>query len=391
MRPQGTLAHGHPGEVGGHEVVSATRHATLVGDAYPGYVFSDAPRNVYWEMTLACDLACKHCRADAIKRRDPMELEGEGARAMIRDIKAMGSMLILTGGDPIRRPDLFELVAYAREIGVPVSITPSTTPTLTREVVERFRTLGVAAMGISVDGPKAEVHDAFRGVPGTFAHSMRALALAREVRIPVQVNTTVTRETLPHLEALYGLLEKNAPPVRRWSLFLLVPVGRGARLGALTAEEVETLFGWVYEAGREAPFHMATVEAPHYRRHWIQRKLAEGMPRGALERAAKQMGFGMRDGNGVIFVSHRGDVYPAGFLPAPLLGNVRQRPLSEIYRRAPALHQLRNMDALHGKCGACEFRWACGGSRSRAYAATGDFMAAEPTCIYQPLARQATA
>ena len=354
----------------------------LVGDRYPGLIYGHAPRNVYWEMTIACDLACKHCRADAIHARDPLELSGAEARALLRDIKVMGSMVILTGGDPMKRPDLFDLIEYGRSLDLPVSITPSTTPTLTREVVRRFKELGVAAMGVSLDAPTALLHDAFRGVDGTFERSQAALAWAREFKIPVQVNTTVTTVTMPHLPALFSLLKnEHAPPVRRWSLFLLVPVGRGADLGVPTAEQIEELFGWIYAVSEDAPFHVGTVEAPHYRRFWIQQKEAAGMPPVAIAQMAKRMGFGVRDGNGVIFVSHRGDVYPAGFLPHPLLGNVRERPLSEIYRDAPALRRLRDMDRLTGACGACSYRWACGGSRARAYAMTGDLMATDPFCV----------
>jgi radical SAM protein len=361
--------------------------AELVGNGaiHPGYVYKTAPLNVYWEMTIACDLACKHCRADAIQHRDALELNSEEARRFMRDVASMGSMLILTGGDPMKRPDLFELIGYARQIKLPVSITPSTTPTLTREVVQRFKELGVAAMGISLDGPNAAVHDSFRGVVGTFERSMSALEWAAEFRIPVQVNTTVTRETLPHLQAMYELLRDRAsPPVRRWSLFLLVPVGRGVDLGIPEASEVEELFKWVYETSSEAPFHISTVEAPHYRRYWIQRKSEEGMGSEDISRLAKRMGFGIRDGNGVIFVSHRGDVFPAGFLPHPKLGNVRVTPLSEIYRASPYLLRLRDMDRLRGKCRECEFRWACGGSRARAYGMTGDSMGSDPFCDYQP-------
>lgn len=360
---------------------------SVMGHRIPGHVYSEAPRNVYWETTIACDLACRHCRAEAIPERDPLELAGEEARAMLRDVKAMGSMLILTGGDPMKRPDLFELIEFARAIHLPVSVTPSTTPRLTREGVARCKELGVAALGVSLDGPSARLHDAFRGVEGTFAHSMNVLAWAREFRIPVQVNTTVSRETLPHLEAIYRLLvERGCPPVRRWSLFHLVPVGRGAQLGVPTAPDVEALLHWVYERSGSAPFHMSTVEAPHYRRVWIQRRLAEGAALHEVTRSARRMGFGIRDGNGVIFVSHRGDVYPAGFLPYPCLGNVRERPLSEIYRTSPALIQLRDADQLRGRCGRCAFRWACGGSRARAFATTGDYLDSDPCCAYEPLA-----
>jgi radical SAM protein len=349
------------------------------------YVYEKAPRNVYWEMTVACDLACRHCRAEAIAHRDPLELTLEEGKALICDVKALGSMLILTGGDPMKRPDLFELIGYARARGVPISITPSTTPALTRESVRRFRELGVAAMGISLDGPGPDVHDTFRGVSGTFEQSMNALRWAREFRLPVQVNTTVASDTLPHLAAVYRLLAETAvPPVRRWSLFLLVPVGRGALLKVPSAAEVEELFAWVYTVSRDAPFHVSTVEGPHYRRYWMQRQLEAGVPPEEIHRLGRRMGFGIRDGNGVIFVSHRGEVYPAGFLPYPLLGTVRERPLSDIYRTSPALQALRDMDRLRGRCGRCEFRWVCGGSRARAYGMTGDPMESDPLCEYDP-------
>jgi len=360
--------------------------AELVGKtAYPGYVYANAPRNVYWEMTIACDLACQHCRADAIPHRDPLELTTEEGKALMRDVKEMGSMLILTGGDPMKRQDLFELIAYAREIGLPRGITPSTTPALTRDAIRRFAELGVATMGISLEGPRPEVHDTFRGVPGTFERSMEALQWAGEFHIPVQVNTTVTRQTVPHLPSLYRLLREEASPaVRRWSLFLLVPVGRGAGLELPSANEVEELFAWVYSISQEAPFNVSTVEAPHYRRYWIQRKLQEGMSLEEIQKLGMKMGFGIRDGNGVIFVSHRGEVYPAGFLPYPFLGSLRTQPLSSIYRNSPFLLELRDMDRLKGKCGRCEFRWVCGGSRARAYGITEDPMESDPFCAYEP-------
>jgi radical SAM protein len=353
--------------------------------AYPGYVYAKAPRNVYWEMTIACDLACQHCRANAIPHRDPLELTTEEGKALMRDVKEMGSMLILTGGDPMKRQDLFELIAYAREIGLPRGITPSTTPALTRDAIRRFAELGVATMGISLEGPRPEVHDTFRGVPGTFERSMEALQWAGEFHIPVQVNTTVTRQTVPHLPSLYRLLREEASPaVRRWSLFLLVPVGRGAGLELPSANEVEELFAWVYSISQEAPFNVSTVEAPHYRRYWIQRKLQEGMSLEEIQKLGMKMGFGIRDGNGVIFVSHRGEVYPAGFLPYPFLGSLRTQPLSSIYRNSPFLLELRDMDRLKGKCGRCEFRWVCGGSRARAYGITADPMESDPFCAYEP-------
>lgn len=349
------------------------------------YVHAHAPRNVYWETTIACDLACQHCRAEAIPQRDPEELDHEQARALIREVKELGSLLVLTGGDPMKRPDLFELMDFARSIEQPFAITPSTTPTVTREVVREFRDRGVSVVGVSLDGPTPAVHDAFRGVDGTFAVSQNALAWAREFELKVQVNTTVCTTTLPHLDDLFELLAaQHAPPVVRWSLFVLVPTGRGSVLRAPSAEQLEELFAWVYSKARSAPFHISTVEAPNYRRFWLQQQMAAGKTWDELRALGPRMGFGMRDGNGVIFVARNGEVYPAGFLPAPLLGNVKRDRLSELYRHSPQLAELRDMDRLTGKCGLCEFRWLCGGSRGRAYATYGDSMAEEPLCVHQP-------
>jgi radical SAM protein with 4Fe4S-binding SPASM domain len=294
-------------------------------------------------------------------------------------------MLVLTGGDPLKRPDIFELIEYGRQLPIHVSITPSTTPRLDRDTVRRFSELGITAMGVSLDGPTAAIHDGFRNVPGTFDYSMNALRWAREFDIPVQVNTTVTAHTLAHVRAMYELLRTQAaPPVRRWSLFLLVPIGRGTELDTPSATDVEQLFEWVYSIADEAPFRVGTTEAPHYRRYWIQQKLKEGMSLEAINAHGRQMAFGIRDGNGVVFVSHRGEIYPAGFLPHPLLGNVRERSLVECYRDAPALRQLRDPANYTERCGRCEFKWVCGGSRARAFAMTGDPLGEDPLCAYQP-------
>jgi radical SAM protein len=344
------------------------------------HVYRVAPRNVYWETTIACDLDCRHCRASAITTRDPRELSGEEARELIRDVANMGSMLVLTGGDPLKRPDIYELIAFARALDVPVSITPSITPTLTESTIRRLAELGVSAMAVSLDGPNPEIHDEVRRVPGTYALTLRALGWARAAGIPVQVNTTITRFTAPGLASLYELLASTAtPPVRRWSLFLLVPVGRGAELQGLGPDEVEELFAWIHSLAKRAPFHVSTVEAPHYRRFVLEREREAGRSPAELEALGRRMGFGIRDGNGVVFVSHLGEVAPAGFLPITV-GNVREQPLSVIYRESPLLLELRDTDRLQGKCGRCEFRAICGGSRARAFAATGDPMASDPAC-----------
>ncbi|HEY5956166.1 MAG TPA: TIGR04053 family radical SAM/SPASM domain-containing protein [Polyangiaceae bacterium] len=352
------------------------------------FVYADAPRNVYWETTVACQLACQHCRAEALPQRDPLELSTEEGKRLIDSVKALESLLVLTGGDPLEREDLFELIAYARDLHVPVAVTPSTTPSLTREKLSQLRDLGIATLGISLDGPTGSLHDQFRGVKGTFQHSMNALGWARELGVGVQINTTVTRDTQPQLGAMFELLASSAsPPVRRWSLFLLIPTGRGSTLGALQAKEVDALFDWTYRISEHSPFHVSTVEAPHYRRHWIEQRMAAGMPAEAILRQAARMGFGIRDGNGVVFVARNGDVFPAGFLPFPKLGNVREQPLDHIYRTSPELASLRDMDQLTGKCGRCTYRWLCGGSRARAWSVAGDLLGDDPACAYDPPAQ----
>ncbi len=362
--------------------VSRVRPERIGPPPYEGFVFREAPQNVYWEVTRACDLVCQHCRADAQVTRHPEELTLEEGRRLLEDIARMGSLLIFTGGDPLKRPDLFDLMAYARELGIPFGITPSTTPLLTREVLARFKALGVMALGLSLDGPSAEVHDAFRGWTGAFDRALEVLGWAREVGIPVQVNTTVTARNIHLIPRMLEVLAPYAPPIRRWSLFVLIPVGRGVALGMPDPESLDALFDWADRAQAEAPFHIRTVEAPHYRVRLV-RELAT-LPEEARLKRLRAIGAGIRDGNGVIFVSHTGEVYPSGFLPIRV-GNVRERPLSEIYRTSPVLNRLRDPDGFAGKCGRCRYRYLCGGSRARAWGFHGDMMAEEPLCtVFEP-------
>jgi len=351
--------------------------------SFPTYRFAKAPRNVYWETTRACTLKCRHCRAEAICDRDPDELTFEEALPLLDAVAELGSMLVFTGGDPLERPDLLRLIEAARARHIPVAITPSTTPSLTEQHVAAFRQLGVTALGISLDGPSAELHDGFRGVPGTFAHSMNALNWAEKYGLKVQINTTCTQQTLEHLDPLYTLL-LGFGAVRRFTLFFLIATGRGTQLTAPDANDAERAFAWIYEHEATAPFHISTVEAPHYRRYLIERRTREGASEEALAANAARYGFGIHDGNGVIFVNRIGEVMPAGFLPVPVLGCVRTQSLVDIYRHHPELQALRDMERLLGRCGRCRFRYVCGGSRARAYASSGSRFAEDPGCGYQP-------
>jgi radical SAM protein len=346
--------------------------------------YAQNPLLVYWEMTQACALACRHCRAEAMPTRHPAELNYLEGRELLRQIAGFGApspQLVLTGGDPLDRPDLFDLIDDAQGLGLSVSITPSATPRLTRPVIASLKEHGIRSLGLSLDGATAASHDAVRGIDGCFERTMAALRAGTELGIPMQVNTLVAAETLADLPQIYELLK--AFKVMRWGLFFLVAVGRGRVLREISAEQAETLMHWVYTTSLAAPFAIKTTEAPWYRRVALERMRADGMTPQQIRATSMYAGFGIRDGNGIVFIGSTGSVYPAGFLPIEV-GNVRSDHLVTLYRSAPLFQGLREPGAFAGKCGACEYRMICGGSRARAYTATGDPLASDPLCPYQP-------
>lgn len=354
--------------------------------------FNLAPFLVIWEVTQACDLACVHCRAKAQPARDPRELTTDEGFRLIDQVRAFGQPLfVLTGGDPMKRPDIVEFIAYATERGLRTAMTPSGTALMTYKAVAMLKAHGLARLAVSLDGSSAEIHDAFRRVPGSFAWTMKCIEYARQLNLPVQINTTVTRYNLHDFDAMAALMAQLG--IVLWSLFLLVPVGRGKKEDEITPQEYEALFNKLYDLSRVAPFDIKTTAAPHYRRVVLQRRMAEregtagtrdvGFTTGDdIGRAPK----GVNDANGLVFISHTGDVYPSGFLPLSG-GNIRDRSLVDIYRHAPLFRTLRDYSQLKGKCGYCEFREVCGGSRARAYAMTGNYLASEPYCVYRPKRR----
>jgi radical SAM protein len=355
-----------------------------VRTAQTGYVYDRAPMLLYWEMTRACDLACQHCRAEAVLERDPDELTTGEAKAMLRQVLDFGTPLphvVFTGGDPLKRPDLYALIAYAREVGIGASLAPAGTPLLTREAVFRLRDAGVHSMSLSLDGSTAERHDAFRGVPGCFQTTVDAARWIGEAGMPLQVNTLVTDETAADLPAVYDLLTGMA--IERWSLFFLISVGRGTALRELDPEVTERLMEWLYDLMQVAPFAIKTTEAPHFRRIALGKMREEGWDGARIRRSSIGRGFGIRDGNGIMFVSRTGDVAPSGFLPLAA-GNVRQARLVDIYQSSPLFVALRDASRFKDRCGRCEYNLTCGGSRARAFAHTGDILASDPLCPYVP-------
>lgn len=347
--------------------------------------FDDHPLLTIWEVTQACDLVCQHCRACATPHRDPDELDTAEGLRLLDAVRAMGTpMVVLTGGDPAKRADLPELVAHGASIGLTMTVTPSGTPVMTDALVGELGRAGAARLAVSLDGPDAASHDAFRGVEGSFAESLRILSAARACGIPVQINTSVGPHNARALRAMADLAAEVG--VALWAVFLVVPTGRAGASLLLRAEDVERLLEELADIAATAPFDVKTTAAPHFRRVMMQRRSREGASgvlRDVDEDGVVRGPRGITDGVGFLFVSHTGEIFPSGFLPMTA-GNVRRDDLAAVYREHPLFKGLRDADALGGKCGQCAFRRVCGGSRARAWAMLDDVMAEDPLCAYVP-------
>lgn len=333
------------------------------------------PLLVFWEVTRACALACKHCRATAQPKADPGELNHEEALQLIERLAELNPpMLVLTGGDPMMRRDLHDLIRAAVAKGLNVALSPAATARLMNTDFHALKEAGVSSMSLSLDGATEATHDAFRGVPDTFTRTIEAAKRAKEAGLHLQINTAITKSTLGEFDAFVNLMKELQPDM--WSVFLLVPTGRAAMDEMPTAQQVEDIWGKLAEVSRDVDFGVKTTEGHHFRRTAIQSARAHGAK--PARRALPT-----RDGKGIMFISHTGDIQPSGFLPLTA-GNVRTDDIIEIYRQHPLFLQLRDDNALKGKCGCCEYRSICGGSRSRAYAVYGDMLAEDPLCCYQP-------
>jgi radical SAM protein len=346
--------------------------------------YSRNPMLVYWEMTQACPLACRHCRAEAVNTPHPDELNHADSMQLLQQIAAFGNPsphLILTGGDPMRRADLYEIIDEAHRLGITVSITPAATAELTTEALAKLKAHGIDSLGLSLDGSTADRHEAIRGVAGCFNWTMDAIYKAGKLGFPIQVNTLVSQETADDLPAIYELLKGYK--IMRWSLFYLIAVGRGRELLPVTPQHGEDLMHWTYNLAQEAPFAIKTTEAPSYRRVALNHMREAGWTGAEIERTPVYRGFGIRDGHGIMFISNQGDIFPAGFLPLAC-GNIRRDNLADVYRNSPTFRALHDPSLFRGKCGVCEYRTLCGGSRARAFAYTGDPLASDPFCAYEP-------
>ena len=357
--------------------------------------YADKPFLVIWETTQACDLACRHCRASARPWRDPRELTTAEGEDLLRQIAGMGTRIaVLSGGDPLQRDDLFHLIGCGAGLGLRMATIPAATPRLTEAVVDRLAASGLSQMALSLDFPDAARHDAFRGVEGSFERTLAAAGWARARGLPLQINTVLHAASAECVEPMLDLVGRLGAVF--WEVFFLVPTGRGADLGGLTAEKCEEIFARLYRAQKSAPFLIKVTEAPHYRRHVAEAegreagRVADGaavrrLPRSLIrtEGPGGSIGLaprGVNAGNGFLFVSHTGGIYPSGFLPIPA-GDLRVDRLSTVYRDAPLMRDLRDPRRLQGACGACDASAICGGSRARAWALTGDPFASDPWCV----------
>lgn len=343
--------------------------------------FARGPMVVFYETTRACDLACTHCRADAQRTCHPDELTTAEAERLIEQLAVFPKppLLVLTGGDPLKRHDVFDLIAEARHAGLTVAMTPSATPLVTTDAVNRLHHAGLHRLAVSLDGADAATHDGFRGVHGSFARTFQILADARACGLPLQVNTTITRHNVHQLDAMADLLAGEG--VVLWSVFFLIPTGRATSDQRITPQQYEEVFAKLAAHTKRQPYAIKTTEAPHYRRFLIQQMGLRPTPTAADAPSPKYIG--TNDGKGVMFISHTGEIYPSGFLPVKC-GQFPFDSVVRVYQDSVLFRALRDGDGLFGKCGACEFRNVCGGSRARAYGVTGDPLAAEPDCTYHP-------
>ena len=358
--------------------------------------FAQAPFLVIWETTRSCALACKHCRAEAVLQRDPLELTTAEGKSIIDQVAEMGTpILILSGGDSLNRSDLEVLIRHGKARGLRMATIPAATPLLTRERVRSLKEAGIDQLAFSIDGPNAALHDGFRGVPGSFAKTLEGAAYAREAGIPLQINTCFAAWNYPYLEELVSLIRSLG--VVFWEVFFLIPMGRGQAMDSLTAEQFEVVFERMRRLNDEETFIVKLTEAQHYRRFVILKERAGGhaaaRASGEIKRVlARPRGVGgsigmspqaVNSGKGFAFIDHLGNICPSGFLPITA-GNIRTHRLAEVYRRSPVFLELRDPQLLKGKCGICEFAGICAGSRARAYAVTGDYLAPDPYCAYEP-------
>lgn len=354
--------------------------------------FSRNPLMFYYEITRACDLVCKHCRASAQELPAEDELKTEESKRLIEQVAEFPRKptICFTGGDPLKRSDLFEIMKHAANCGIQSALTPSATPLATFEAFQKAKDAGVSAIGMSLDGPNAEVHDAFRGFSGSFLKTLEMLDYARKLELPVQVNTSITKRNVDLIDDIAQVLTDQG--IMMWSVFFLIPVGRGLEEFRISPQEYIEVFEKLWHYSQTKSFSVKTTEAPHYRRFVLEqggdplagpKQISDSKSNAALHRDRKHRApLGITDGRGIMFVAHNGEIFPAGFLPI-VCGRFPNDSIIDVYQNHPLFRSLQNPDNYQGICGKCDFRFVCGGSRARAFAVNGDPLGPEPDCLFE--------
>ncbi len=353
--------------------------------------YESGPLIVFWETTKACELKCLHCRASAIERRSPEELTVDDAKKLFARLADLPRppVLILTGGNPLMRDDIYELITAASSVGLPVAMSPAVSPRLDHDSLAKMKSSGAKFMSISLDG-LSETHEKIRGVNGVYQETIKAIREGIESGLAVQVNTAVMKINYLELPRIFKLIYDLG--VKIWEVFFLIQTGRGSELLDLTPEEYEAVCNFLYDAS-QYNVQIRTVECPFIRRVLRERnegkkyssQLYEKLHEELIELMGKPISAstigqkGTLDGDGIIFIDHTGTIYPGGFLPVPI-GNVKTDDLVKVYRESPLLKSIRAR-AFHGNCNTCKYKWECGGSRARAFAYFGDPLASDPACI----------
>lgn len=346
------------------------------------------PRLIAWEITRSCEFDCIHCRAAARYGPYRNELTTEEIFRTLENIARFSKpIIIITGGDPLMRDDVFDIAQYGTELGLRMVMAPCGKP-LSDETVQNMIDSGIQRISISLDGATAESHDAFRRVPGAFDGAIKAIEAAKRNGLEFQINTTVTRQNVHELEDILNLtIELGAVA---FNPFLLVPTGRGKELAEqeISPDEYERVLNWIYEQRENLPIQFKPTCAPHYYRIFRQREREKGIKVTPETHGLDAMSKGCMGGQSFAFISHTGTVQICGFLDIEC-GDIRKADYNfeHIWNTSPEFLQMRDLDHYHGRCGYCEYRMVCGGCRARAFATTGDYLDEEPYCIYQPKAK----
>jgi heme b synthase len=356
----------------------------------PGIQSKHTPRVIAWEITRTCHLSCKHCRASATHGPYENELSTQECCEVLDDIATLARpIVILTGGEPMLREDVYDIAKYGTSLGFRMVMAPCGL-LIDEETAGKIKESGIQRISISLDGAREETHDSFRGVPGAFKGALRGLKFAREAGVEFQINTTVTKHNVAEVPQLLDLaIELGAAA---FDVFLLVPTGRGKELvdSEISPEQYEEMLNWVYVRSQDSPIPLKLTCAPHYQRVLRQRekgkKESAGRPAHGTGRPAHgsgRMAKGCMGGQSFAFISHTGRVQICGFLETEC-GDIRSQPFSHIWNNSGVFMEMRDLDSYHGRCGYCEFRMVCGGCRARAYGITGDYLDEEPYCVYEP-------